>query len=132
MPSGKRHRIEWYVSTIFFIAFVCADLLLSAKAAVRVAGVVCMATGSLWIFRRSVPVGIEGRPPSYFLNGWIAILAGLAIAAVGMVCCSIRHSPRVYSVGFLLMNASDELPSNSWSRGHSIKVAARDTLGAGR
>jgi hypothetical protein len=84
MPSEKRHRIEWCTSIIIFIAFVGADLLLSAKAAVRVAGVACIAAGVLWIFRRSVPIGIEGRPPSYYLSGWIAIFAGLAIAAVGI------------------------------------------------
>ena len=84
MTSEKRHRFEWYGGVIAFIAFIGVHLLFDAKAAVKVAGVACLATGMLWMFRRSVPVGIEGRAPSFYLGGWTAVLAGLAIAAVGV------------------------------------------------
>ena len=84
MSSEKRHRIEWYVGLIFFIAFIGAHLLFSAKAAVKVAGVACVASGLLWMIRRSVPVGIEGRSPSFYLGGFAAFIAGAAMLVVGV------------------------------------------------
>ena len=84
MSSEKHLRIEWYAGAIFFISFIGVHLMFGAKAAVRVAGVACVATGVLWMFRRSVPVGIEGRAPSFYLGGWAAVLAGLAIGVVGV------------------------------------------------
>ena len=84
MSSEKRHRIEWYAGLIFFIAFIGAHLLLSAKAAVKVAGVACVASGLLWMIRRSVAVGIEGRPPSFYLGGLAAFVVGAALLVLGV------------------------------------------------
>lgn len=84
MSSEKRHRIEWYAGLIFLIAFIGAHLLFSAKATVKVAGVACVATGLLWMIRRSVAVGIEGRPPSFYLGGFAAVITGAAMLAVGV------------------------------------------------
>ena len=84
MSSEKRHRIEWYAGLIFFIAFIGAHLLFGAKAAVKVAGIACVASGLLWMIRRSVPVGIEGRAPSFHLGGFAALVAGAAMLAVGV------------------------------------------------
>ena len=85
MTPENRHRFEWYAGAVVFIAFIAAHLMFGAKAAVKVLGVACVATGLLWMVRRSVPVGIEGRAPSFYLGGWGAILAGLAMLAVGVV-----------------------------------------------
>ena len=85
MTPEKRHRFEWYTGAIVFIAFIAAHLMFGAKAAVKVLGAACVATGLLWMVRRSVPVGIEGRAPSFCLGGWGAVLAGLAMLAVGVV-----------------------------------------------
>jgi hypothetical protein len=85
MTPEKRHQSEWYAGAVVFIAFIAAHLMFGAKTAVKVLGVACVATGLLWMFRRSIPVGIEGRAPSFYLGGWGAILAGLAMLAVGVV-----------------------------------------------
>lgn len=84
MSSKKRYQIEWYAGAVVFIAFIGAHLMFGAKVAVKVAGVACVATGILWMLRRAVPVGVEGRPPSFYLSGWAAVLAGLAITIVGV------------------------------------------------
>ena len=86
----KRYRLEWYAGAVFFIAFVGAHLIFGAKAAVKVIGLACVATGVLWMFRRSVPVGIEGRAPSFYLGGITAFLAGLVMAVVGV--CLLAYS----------------------------------------
>ena len=85
MTPEYRHRIEWYAGAAIFIAFITAHQALGARAAVQVIGVACVATGLLWMLRRSVPVGIEARPPSFHLAGWGAILAGLAMLVVGLI-----------------------------------------------
>ena len=72
------------VGVAFFVAFIAAQFLFGIAAAVKVLGVACVATGALWAVGRSVPVGIEGRPPSFFLRGWLAILAGVAMASLGI------------------------------------------------
>ena len=84
VSSEKTHRVEWYAGAIIFIFFIGAHLMFGAKAAVRVMGIACVATGVLWMFRRSGPVGIEGRAPSFYLGGWGAVLAGLGIGLVGV------------------------------------------------
>lgn len=84
ISSEKRHRIEWYAGLIFFIAFIGAHLFFSARTAVKVAGVACVASGLLWMIRRSVAVGVEGRPPSFYLGGLAAFVVGAAMLAVGV------------------------------------------------
>lgn len=85
MNSEKRHQIEWFTGLAFFIAFIAAHFMFGIKAAVKVLGVACIATGLLWMCRRSVPVGTEGREPSFYLNGWGAMLAGFLILVVGVM-----------------------------------------------
>lgn len=85
MTPEKRHRFGWFTGAVVFITFIAAHLMFGAKTAVKVLGVTCVATGLLWMFRRSIPVGIEGRAPSFYLEGWGAIFAGLAILAVGVL-----------------------------------------------
>jgi hypothetical protein len=83
MAAQKRYRMEWFAGAIVFIAFIGAHLLINASAAVKVAGGACVITGILWMFRRAVPLGVEGRAPSAYLGGWAAFLAGLAMVIIG-------------------------------------------------
>ncbi len=79
----NRDRIESIAGGCFFIAFIATHLIWGITAAVRVLGIACIATGFFWSIGRSVPVGLEDRPPSYFLGGWVALLLGLVMAAFG-------------------------------------------------
>jgi hypothetical protein len=75
----------------FFVAFIAAQFLFGIAAAVKVLGVACVATGAVWVIGRSVPVGIEERPPSFFLRGWVAIVAGLVMASLGIGLVLYSH-----------------------------------------
>jgi hypothetical protein len=75
----------------FFAAFIAAHFLFGIAAAVKVLGVTCIATGALWFIGRSVPVDVEARPPSFFLRGWVAIFAGLAMASLGIGLVLYSH-----------------------------------------
>ena len=77
------HRYEQIIGGVGFVAFIAAHQLLGIVAAVRVAGVLCLACGAIWGFRRAVPVGIEGKPPSHFLGSASTVLAGIAMLALG-------------------------------------------------
>ncbi|WP_232077312.1 hypothetical protein [Variovorax sp. PBL-E5] len=90
VSSKKRYQLEWYTGAMFFVTFIGAHLIFGAKTAVKVAGVACVATGILWMFRRTVPVGVEGRAPSFYLGGWAAVVVGVAIAIVGV--CLLAYS----------------------------------------
>lgn len=46
----------------------------------QVAGVIIIIVGIVWCIKRTVPVGIEGRPPSFYVEGkWAIVLGALAI-----------------------------------------------------
>jgi hypothetical protein len=87
----SRETIERIAGTTFFVAFIAAHFFLGIVAAVRVAGIACIVTGAVWAAGRSVPVGIENRPPSFFLRGAGAVLAGAVIAALGVVLMVYSH-----------------------------------------
>ena len=80
----SRSRYEQVIGALGFVAFVVAHQLFGVVAAVRVAGVLCLACGTLWVIRRTVPVGIEGQPPSFFLSGASGLLAGIAMLTLGI------------------------------------------------
>ena len=42
-------------------------------------------TGIVFIVKRSVPIGIEGQPPSFRAKGFLAIAIGVACMVVGLV-----------------------------------------------
>jgi len=80
----SRDRYEQVIGVIGLVAFIVADQFFGAVAAVRVAGLLCLACGALWAIRRTVPVGIEGQPPSFFLSGALRLLAGITMLAIGI------------------------------------------------
>jgi hypothetical protein len=80
----SRESIEKVVGAFFFVAFICTHLLFGITDVVRVLGVACAVAGAVWIIGRSVPVGFEERPPSFFLRGAGALIAGVAMAGLGV------------------------------------------------
>jgi hypothetical protein len=48
-------------------------------------GIGLAAVGIYWIFRREVPVGIEGRPPSFHARGIWAVGLGILAIIWGLV-----------------------------------------------
>ena len=79
-----RATLERIAGALFFVGFIAAHLMFGSTAAVRVLGLACLVTGVVWGFGRSIPVGMEGRPPSFFLHGIGALLAGIAMVALGV------------------------------------------------
>ena len=79
-----REHLEKIAGGAFFVSFIAAHFLFGITVAVKVLGVACLVSGAIWCVGRSVPVGIEGRPPSFFLRGIGALLAGLSLAALGV------------------------------------------------
>ncbi len=80
----SRDRFEQVIGVLGLVAFIVAHQLFGVVAAVRVAGLLCLACGALWVIRRSVPVGIKGQPPSFFLSGTLGLLAGIAMLVLGI------------------------------------------------
>lgn len=80
-----RKHLEWAVELAFFLAFIAADFLFGIAMAVKVLGVATIVTGLMWVYRRNLPIGIEGRPPSYFLRGVPAVLSGIAMIVIGIL-----------------------------------------------
>jgi hypothetical protein len=77
-------RIEQIAGYIGFAAIVATSLLFGIVAGVRVAGLGCIVSGAIWAVRRSIPVGWEGRPPSYSITGFLALMVGMAMAGLGL------------------------------------------------
>jgi len=44
-----------------------------------------VAVGVYWFIRRHVPIGIEGRPPSFHVKGKWAVVLGIAAIILGLV-----------------------------------------------
>jgi hypothetical protein len=80
----NRENLSKIAGAVFFVSFIATDWLLGITSAVKVVGVACLVAGAVWIIGRSVPVGIEGRRPSFFIRGPGALLAGLAMASAGI------------------------------------------------
>lgn len=84
IPQQTNEGLEWLGGLASFIAFIAADLLIGISAAVKVIGMACIVTGGIWIGRCSIPVGVEGRAPSFYLHGWAAIIIGIVMTAFGI------------------------------------------------
>ena len=82
-------RFEQIAGYIGFAAIVAASLLFGIVAGVRVAGLGCIVSGVIWAVRRSIPVGWEGRPPSYFVTGFLALIVGMAIVLLGIALMAL-------------------------------------------
>ena len=80
----NRPTLARTAGALFFVGFIVAHLMFGITAAVRVLGIACMVTGIVWSIGRSIPVGVEGRPPAFFLQGTGALLTGIAMAALGV------------------------------------------------
>ena len=76
-----------YASTVGYVLFfaaVAADFIFGANACIRIIGISCILCGIYWCIGREIPVGIEGRPPSFHIRGWSAILIGLLMLVLGI------------------------------------------------
>jgi hypothetical protein len=69
---------------IGLIAFIVAQQLLGEVAAVRVAGLSCLVGAAFCFFPRALPAGEGGLDLAYFLRPTPALLAGLALLAIGL------------------------------------------------
>ncbi len=79
-----RDTLERITGIVFLASFIAAQFLAGIVAALRVAGVACLVTALVWVIERSVPVGIEGRPPSFYLRGAGAVIAAILMGALGV------------------------------------------------
>ena len=80
----SRRHYEQILSVIGLLAFIAAQQLLGGLAAVRVAGLLCLVCAAFCIFRRTQPAGGKGQDAGYLQRVTPALLAGLAVLAVGM------------------------------------------------
>ena len=78
-----RENVEKIVGGVFFVGFIAAHLIFGINTAVKVLGLACVVFGLFCAIDRSVPVGIEGRPPSFFIRGIGALLVGFLMAGLG-------------------------------------------------
>ena len=79
----NRQSLKEIVAAVVFIGFIAAHFLLGSSAAVKVLGIGCVVCGVVWAVEKSLPVGIEGRKPSFFIRGAGALATAIAIAFVG-------------------------------------------------
>jgi len=47
-------------------------------------GIGAILIGLYWVVKRSVPVGIEGRKPSYIAKGKYAVVLGITAIIIGL------------------------------------------------
>jgi hypothetical protein len=74
-----------------FVDVVGAFFLFGTIAAVRTIGVVTLASGLFAVRARRLGVGVEGRPPSFYLRGSWAVVSGIVIAILG--CALVWFAP---------------------------------------
>lgn len=48
-------------------------------------GAILIIVGVIWIAKKEIPIGIEGRKPSFQLKGDIAILLGVIVCSFGLL-----------------------------------------------
>ena len=71
--------------TVGVVACIAAFFAFGELAALRVGGLLCIGGSAHTLITRSVPVGIRGRPPSFYLTGVSAVLVGLIMAGLGVL-----------------------------------------------
>lgn len=57
---------------------------------IKLLGIVMLVIGIVWIYRRQIPVGIEGRHPAFYIKGRWAILMGIIAILLGIILIIIR------------------------------------------
>lgn len=83
--QGEESSPFGFWSTVGFLACVAVFLAFGEVAGVRVAGALTIGGAIRTLVARSIPVGIRGRPTSYYLTGIVAVLAGLVMAFLGIL-----------------------------------------------
>jgi hypothetical protein len=78
-------NVDRVLEVAVFVAVVGVFFLFGAIAGVRTIGAVTLASGVFTIRGRRLGIGIEGRPPSFYLRGGWAVLSGIAIAILGCI-----------------------------------------------
>ena len=79
------------VSWIVFAAIVVCSLI-DQRLGIRAMGVAEAGFGVWVIWKRKIPYGIAGRPPSGYLSGWLAVVAGLVAVLLGAIFIAIPES----------------------------------------
>ena len=77
-------RQERWGGIIFLLVFIGTHLIFDAKVAVKVIGVASIAIGAVWLVKKSVPVGIEGCSPPFYVNGLVTQLQGAVVIGLGI------------------------------------------------
>lgn len=78
-------RLTNYLWVVGFIACVVAFFALGNIAGVRVVGIVVIGGALRTLITRSVPVGIRGRAPFFYITGPTAVIVGLIMALMGVL-----------------------------------------------
>jgi hypothetical protein len=78
------NRLLTIAGPVLFVSAIAAHWLFGASATVRVVAIGLVLVGVNALLVREVPVGWEGRPPSFHLRGLGAVLLGVAAIIAGI------------------------------------------------
>jgi hypothetical protein len=78
------NRLLTIAGTVLFVSAIAAHWLFGASATIRVVALGLVLAGVNALLVREVPVGWEGRPPSFRLRGHGAVLLGVAAIITGI------------------------------------------------
>ena len=78
------NRLLTIAGPVLFVTAIAAHWLFGPNAFVRVVSIGLVLFGVHSLFRREVPAGWEGRPPSFHLRGPAAMLLGVVAALAGV------------------------------------------------
>ena len=76
---------QWFIGAAFFATAIAVHFLFGVNWLVRIIGTACLLTGLFWAFIQRIPVGWEGRAPSLYLTGAVAIIAGVIMGFIGLL-----------------------------------------------
>jgi hypothetical protein len=79
--KSKQSNAFSLLGIVEFIAVVAVSIIFGAVAFYRVLGLLGVLHALVMAWSQNIPVGIEGREPTYYLRGSSAVIAGLLIAA---------------------------------------------------
>jgi hypothetical protein len=75
----------WLFNLVAFAACFIAFAAFGNVAGYRVLGLVCCVGGAVVMYIRSIPIGIEGRPPSFYISGGAALFVGFLLSLLGLI-----------------------------------------------